>query len=64
MKNRVTLIDVCRHLCNLYGMSAVGYLHTKGGNIVPKTYIHYSTNTIFTRDKNLAERRGYKYFEL
>ena len=64
MKKKVTLLDACMYLCQNYGLSTVGYLRTKGGNIVPKTYIHYSSNTIFTRDKKLAERRGYKYFEL
>ena len=64
MKKRVTLLDAAMYLCQNYGLSTVGYLHTNGGNIVPKTYIHYSSNTIFTRDKKLAERNGYKYFEL
>ncbi len=64
MKKRVTLLDAAMYLCQNYGLSTVGYLHTNGGNIVPKTYIHYSSYTIFTRDKKLAERKGYKYFEL
>lgn len=64
MKKRVTLMEAAQYLCQNYGLSCVGYLHTDGGNIVPKTYVHYSSNTIFTRDKKLAETRGYKYFEI
>ena len=64
MKKRVTLMEAAQYLCQNYGLSCVGYLLTNGGNIVPKTYVHYSSNTIFTRDKKLAETRGYKYFEI
>lgn len=64
MKKRVTLLDAAMYLCQNYGLSTVGYLLTDGGNIVPKTYVHYSTNTIFTRDRKLAATHGYKYFEI
>ena len=64
MKKKVTLMEAAQYLCRNYGLGTVGYLLTNGGNIVPKTYIHYSTNTIFTRDKELARTRGYKYFEI
>lgn len=64
MKKRVTLMEAAQYLCQNYGLSCVGYLLTNGGNIVPKTYVHYSSNTIFTRDRKLAVTRGYKYFEI
>ena len=64
MKKRVTLMEAAQYLCQNYGLSCVGYLLTKGGNVVPKTYVHYSTNTIFTRDRKLGATRGYKYFEI
>jgi hypothetical protein len=61
---RITFDDICEHLWKNYGGSAIARLQTTGGSIVPRTYIHYSSNTIFTMDKELARTRGYKYFEL
>ena len=64
MKKRISFNKVCQHLNSIYGDGVIARLQTNGGSIVPKTYIHYSTNTIFTRDKELAKIRGYKYFEI
>lgn len=64
MSKKVTFEEVCDHLAKNYGSSCISRLYTNSGYIVPKTYVHYSSNTIFTRDKELAERKGYKYFEL
>lgn len=61
---RITFEDICNHLWKNYGGSAIARLQTTGGSIVPRTYIHYSSNIIFTMDKELARTRGYKYFEI
>lgn len=53
---------VANELCKRYGNSVVSKLLTKGGNVIPKCYIHYSSNTIFTTDKNKANK--YTYIEL
>lgn len=59
---KATLEQVASHLCKLYGNSIVGYLRNKNGNIIPKCYVHYASNTIFTRNNKLANK--YTYFEL
>lgn len=64
MERRVTFDEICQYLWKNYGGSTIARLKTTGGSIVPMTYIHYSSNIIFTRDKKLARTRGYKYFEI
>lgn len=53
---------IAKELCKRYGNSTVARLLTKGGNVIPKCYIHYSSNTIFTTDKKKANK--YTYIEL
>lgn len=57
-----TLREISSYLCKKYGKSVVSYLYNSNGNIVPKCYVHFSTNKIFTRDKKKANK--YIYFEL
>lgn len=53
---------IASELCKRYGNSVVSRLLTKSGNVVPKCYVHYSSNTIFTTDKSKANK--YTYIEL
>lgn len=61
---RVSFIKVCRYLWQNYGDSCIARLTTNEGYIVPKTYVHFSSNTIFTRDERLAKLRGYTLINL
>lgn len=53
---------IANELCKRYGNSVVARLLTKNGYVVPKCYIHYQSNTIFTTDIKKANK--YKYIEL
>lgn len=63
--NRVSFIKVCRYLWKHYGNCQIARLRTNSGYVVPKTYVMLQGNwDVFTRDKNLAEKKGYTYFEI
>lgn len=53
---------IAKELCKRYGDSVVTRLLTKGGNVVSKCYIHYSSNTTFTTDRKKANK--YTFIEL
>lgn len=53
---------IAKELCKRYGDSVIARLLTKGGNVIPQCYIHYSSNTIFTTDKRKANK--YTFIEL
>lgn len=61
---KVTLKEAAEYLFKTYNVGVVmrlcrnGWRHT----IVPKTYI--GDDKIYTRDKKLAEKKGYIYFEV
>ena len=60
--NGIKFEIIARYLCRKYGSSVVGRLKNKNGNVVPKCYVHYATNTIYTRDPKKANK--YVYFEI